>query len=220
MGEQRSGASRGMISSLRYDLLPRCIRCGIMLSMSTVTRSYRIRIYPNGAQERFLDRWFGAVRWLWNTALDIRSGAYRALGLKVTGNDVSKWLTQWKRTAGHEWLAEVPATVLTQILRDQDRAFGNFFARRARYPLAQAVAHERLAALPGYRCGLGGRLLEPAEAGAPEACRKPSQGRQARHGDPAPGCRWALPHLLLRRARSGALASRSAWTWGWSIWPR
>jgi putative transposase len=99
-----------------------------------VTRSYRIRAYPNGAQRRLLDRWFGATRWLWNTALDIRSEAYRTCGLTVTGNELSRWLTRWKRTAGHEWLAEVPATVLTQCLRDQDRAFTNFFARRARYP--------------------------------------------------------------------------------------
>jgi len=99
-----------------------------------VTRGYRIRAYPNGAQRRLLDRWFGASRWLWNTALAIRSEAYRCCGLTLTGNDVSRWLTQWKRTAGHEWLAEVPATALTQCLRDQDRAFGNFFARRARYP--------------------------------------------------------------------------------------
>jgi putative transposase len=104
------------------------------LSMSSITRSYRIRAYPNGAQRRLLDRWFGATRWLWNTALAIRSEAYRECGLSLTGNDLSRWLTQWKRTPGHEWLAEIPATVLTQGLRDQDAAFRNFFGGRARYP--------------------------------------------------------------------------------------
>jgi putative transposase len=102
--------------------------------MSTITRSYRIRAYPNGAQRRLLDRWFGATRWLWNTALEIRSAAYRECGLRLTGNDLSRWLTSWKRTAGHEWLAEVPATCLTQCLRDQDAAFRNFFQGRARHP--------------------------------------------------------------------------------------
>jgi putative transposase len=102
--------------------------------MAVVTRSYRIRTYPNGAQRRLLDRWLGASRWLWNTALEIRSEAYRECGLTLTGNDVSRWLTQWKRTAGHEWLSQVPATCLTQCLRDQDAAFRNFFAHRARYP--------------------------------------------------------------------------------------
>jgi putative transposase len=102
--------------------------------MGTITRSYRIRAYPNGAQRRLLDRWYGATRWLWNTALAIRSEAYRECGLTLTGNDLSIWLTSWKRTAGHEWLAEVPATCLTQCLRDQDAAFRNFFAGRTRYP--------------------------------------------------------------------------------------
>jgi putative transposase len=102
--------------------------------MATTPRSYRIRAYPNGAQQRMLDRWFGASRWLWNTALAIRSAAYRLFGLRLTGNDLSAWLTQWKRTRGHEWLAEVPATCLTQCLRDIDRAYANFFAKRARYP--------------------------------------------------------------------------------------
>ena len=102
--------------------------------MGSVTRSYRIRAYPNGAQRRLRDRWFGAYRWLWNTALEIRTEAYRECALTITGNDISRWLTQWKRTPGHEWLAQVPATCLTQCLRDQDRAFSNFYAGRARYP--------------------------------------------------------------------------------------
>ena len=107
---------------------------GYNFKIRTVTRSYRIRAYPNGAQRRLLHRWFGAARWLWNTALEIRSEAYRECGLTLTGNDVSRWLTQWKSTLGHEWLALVPATCLTQCLRDQDVAFRNFFAGRARYP--------------------------------------------------------------------------------------
>jgi putative transposase len=81
-----------------------------------------------------LDRWFGATRWLWNTALGIRSEAYRACGLTLTGNDISRWLTQWKRTVGHEWLSQVPSTCFTQCLRNQDTAFRKFFAGWTRYP--------------------------------------------------------------------------------------
>jgi len=102
--------------------------------MRRITRSYRIRSYPNGAQRRLRDRWFGAYRWLWNTSLEIRTAAYRECGLTLTGNDMSRWLTQWKGTQGHEWLKLVPATCLTQCLRDQDAAFRNFFAGRAQYP--------------------------------------------------------------------------------------
>jgi putative transposase len=100
--------------------------------MNLITRSYRLRVYPNGAQRRLLDRWFGATRWLWNTALEIRSEAYRTCGLSLTGIDL------WKRTAGHEWLTEMPATALTRCLRDQDRAFSRFFAMHAGYPRFKA----------------------------------------------------------------------------------
>src|SRR5258708_11523013 len=102
--------------------------------MRTISRGYRIRTYPNGAQRRLRDRWFGAYRWLWNTALEIRTAAYRECGLQLTSNDISRWLTQWKRTEGHEWLKLVPATCLTQCLRDQDAAFRNYFAGRAQHP--------------------------------------------------------------------------------------
>jgi len=51
--------------------------------MRSITRSYRIRAYPNGAQRRWLDRWFGATRWLWNTALEIRKSS----AVKRDGHD-------------------------------------------------------------------------------------------------------------------------------------
>jgi len=98
--------------------------------MRKITRSYRLRIYPNGAQRRLRDRWFGASRWLWNTALEIRTEAYQQCGLTLTGIDISRWLTQWKQTQGHEWLALVPATcqyalhdLTTRLTREFDLIF-------------------------------------------------------------------------------------------------
>src|ERR1700691_988128 len=87
--------------------------------MRTITRSYRIRSYPNGAQRRLRDRWFGAYRWLWNTALEIRTEAYRQCGLTLTGNEISRWLTQWKTTQGHEWLK---VEILVQVLAEEARS--------------------------------------------------------------------------------------------------
>ncbi len=101
---------------------------------ATIQRSYRIRVYPTAAQRAQLARWFGAARWVWNHALERRSKAYRRRGETVTGTDVSRAITALKRTRRYRWLNEIPASVLVQKLRDQDRAFANFFARRAKYP--------------------------------------------------------------------------------------
>ena len=101
---------------------------------ATIQRSYRIRVYPNAGQRAQLARWFGAARWTWNHALERRSKAYRRRGESVTGTDISRAITALKRTRRYGWLREVPGTVLVQKLRDQDRAFSNFFAGRAKYP--------------------------------------------------------------------------------------
>lgn len=104
------------------------------MSTKTVQRSHQFRVYPTAVQLALLAQWFGAARWVWNTALAWRSHGYQVLGERVSGVDFSRELTWLKKLEPLSWLASVPATILTQVLRDQDRAFANFFAKRARYP--------------------------------------------------------------------------------------
>lgn len=99
-----------------------------------IQRSYCFRIYPTAVQIVLLAQFFGAARWVGNAALAWRSHCYKELGEKVTGVDFSRELTWLKKLEPFAWLAAIPATVLTQVLRDQDRAFANFFAKRAKYP--------------------------------------------------------------------------------------
>ena len=101
---------------------------------SFVQRAYRYRFYPTAEQRLSFGAHFGAARWVWNRALEFRTKAYRRRGESVTGVDFSRLLTRLKRTARYGWLRDTPSTVLTQKLRDQDRAFANFFAGRAKYP--------------------------------------------------------------------------------------
>lgn len=104
------------------------------MAIITVQRSYQFRIYPSAVQLILLAQYFGAARWVWNTALAWRSHCYKVLGERVSGVDFSRELTFLKTLAPFAWLKAVPATILTQTLRDQDQAFSNFFAKRARYP--------------------------------------------------------------------------------------
>ena len=101
---------------------------------ASVQRAYRYRFYPTTEQRLRLEGWFGAARWAWNRSLEFRTKAYRRRRESVTGMDFSKLLTRLKHTARYGWLRGTPSTVLTQKLRDQDRAFANFFAGRAKYP--------------------------------------------------------------------------------------
>ena len=111
----------------------------------TIERAYRLRVYPTRRQQRVLGRLFGASRYVWNWALARRSQAYQTDKLKLNWVSLSREFTVLKALSETAWLGELPREPFNQVLRDQERAFGNFFAGRARYPrtwtppLCQAV---------------------------------------------------------------------------------
>src|SRR5205823_5065561 len=91
------------------------------------------RVYPNSAQKKQLAQDFGCARYVWNHALERRTKAYQEHGERLRGVDISREITSLKRRE-RPWLGEANSTVLTQVLRDQDHAFQNFFEGRAKYP--------------------------------------------------------------------------------------
>lgn len=99
-----------------------------------VKRAYRYRFYPTPEQASELNRTFGCVRFVWNWALADRTRRYRTLGESVGYHQLPAELTALKRTDDAAFLGEVSAIPLQQVLRHQQTAFNNFFAKRARYP--------------------------------------------------------------------------------------
>ncbi|MEV4073748.1 RNA-guided endonuclease TnpB family protein [Nonomuraea fuscirosea] len=60
--------------------------------------------------------------------------AYILQGRRVPYGESSARLTAWKRSAEYDFLSEVSSVPLQQALRHLQAAFGNFFAKRAKYP--------------------------------------------------------------------------------------
>jgi putative transposase len=99
-----------------------------------IERAYRMRIYPNKRQAKELARLGGACRYVWNWALARRTEAYRADGTRLNWIALSREFTELKTQSETAWLADLPREPFNQVLRDQERAFSNFFAKRADYP--------------------------------------------------------------------------------------
>ncbi len=97
-------------------------------------RAYRYRFYPTEGQAAQLSRTFGCVRLVYNRALETRTTAWNQEQRRVTYADTSALLTAWKASEEFGFLNEVSSVPLQQCLRHQQTAFGNFFAKRARYP--------------------------------------------------------------------------------------
>jgi putative transposase len=97
-------------------------------------RAYKFRFYPTGEQQRKLRQYFGTARWVWNSSLAWRSDLYKTFGESVTGVDFSRELTFLKSLEPFSWVKDVPSSIATQALRDQDKAFKGFFKSGHGYP--------------------------------------------------------------------------------------
>lgn len=100
----------------------------------TLNRAYRMRVYPSRAQARVLAQLLGATRHVWNWALERRSRAYREEGESLNWVALSRELTAYRGREDRAWLAALPREPFNQVLRNQERGFAAFFAKRSAYP--------------------------------------------------------------------------------------
>lgn len=97
-------------------------------------RAYKYRFYPTLEQETLLRKTVGCCRFIYNRALAVRSEAWTQRKEKLSGYDLIKRITGWKKEEETKWLAEVSITPLQQSVCNLEVAFQNFFAKRAKYP--------------------------------------------------------------------------------------
>jgi putative transposase len=88
---------------------------------------YQYRIYPTNLQKKHLAQLFGCVRVVFNDALAYCQEKYKNGEKKPNSIELSKRLTEIKKTEEKIWLGEVASIPLQQSLRDLDQAYQNFF---------------------------------------------------------------------------------------------
>jgi putative transposase len=103
-----------------------------------VRTAFKCRAYPTPGQAGNLARTFGCVRKVWNETLAWRHARWHVEGLGANVPEANAHLTTMKRLPEYAYLAEVSSVPLQQVLRTQQKAFANFFAKRARYPRFKA----------------------------------------------------------------------------------
>ncbi|MFB7325632.1 MULTISPECIES: RNA-guided endonuclease InsQ/TnpB family protein [unclassified Streptomyces] len=111
-----------------------------------VKRAFKYRFYPTDEQAAELSRTFGCVRLVYNKALQERTRAWYGEQRRISYVQSSAALTQWKKTEGFDFLAEVSSVPLQQALRHLQTAFANFFAKRAKYPRYKSRKKSRASA--------------------------------------------------------------------------
>ncbi|NHZ38526.1 RNA-guided endonuclease InsQ/TnpB family protein, partial [Massilia rubra] len=97
-------------------------------------QAYKYELMPDGEQERNMRRFAGSCRFVYNKALAMQKENHEA-GNKFIGYvAMAKQLTGWRNGPDTPWLKDAPCHPLQHALKDLERAYKNFFEKRADFP--------------------------------------------------------------------------------------
>lgn len=97
-------------------------------------KAFKIRLYPNKAQEQIMIRHIGSCRFIWNWALHEQQENYKKGNQILSYKSIAKRLTALKQKEENKWLYEVSNSSLQTVCRSLDKAFLSFFKGKTGYP--------------------------------------------------------------------------------------
>ena len=95
-------------------------------------QAFKFELRPNGEQLRNLRQFAGSCRFVYNKALALNVERYAKKEMRLGYAGWCALLPNWKME--HEFLSDVPAQALQQALKNLERAYTNFFQKRADFP--------------------------------------------------------------------------------------
>ena len=97
-------------------------------------QAFQYELMPHAETQRQLRRFAGSCRFVYNQALALQKANHEAGKKHLSYVTMAAWLPPWKREVGQEWLKDTPSQALQHALKHLDKAYQNFFAKRADYP--------------------------------------------------------------------------------------
>ena len=79
-------------------------------------------------------RFAGACRFVFNRALARQNENHEAGNKYIPYGKMASWLVEWKNATETQWLKDAQSQPLQQSLKDLERAYKNFFRKRAAFP--------------------------------------------------------------------------------------
>lgn len=95
-------------------------------------QAFKFELMPDGEPRRDMRRFAGARRFVYNKALALQKENYATGGKFIGYVAMANLLPKWKDE--FPWLRESPSHTLQQSLKDAERAYTNFFEKRAAFP--------------------------------------------------------------------------------------
>ncbi|UIA85012.1 transposase [Erwinia tracheiphila] len=97
-------------------------------------QAFKFQLRPNSQQERDMRRFAGACRFVFNRSLALQNENHEAGNKYISYAKMTVWLVEWKKEPDTQWLKASPSQPLQQALKALERAYKNFFQKRALFP--------------------------------------------------------------------------------------
>ncbi|EJH3236349.1 transposase [Escherichia coli] len=97
-------------------------------------QAFKFQLRPGGQQEREMRRFAGACRFVFNRALALQNENHEAGNKYIPYGKMASWLVEWKNATETQWLKDSLSQPLQQSLKGLERAYKNFFQKRAAFP--------------------------------------------------------------------------------------
>jgi putative transposase len=88
-------------------------------------KAYKYRLYPTEKQKAFLEKHFGACRFIYNLALETKINAYKSYGVNLSRFELQKQMVELKQDL--PWLKDISSRALISALINLDDAYKSFF---------------------------------------------------------------------------------------------
>ena len=100
-----------------------------------IQKAFKYRLITTPEQELLLRQHAGCCRYIWNKALALQKYLLHSGERKLGYADLCKEISAWKQKADLDFLKDAPSQALQQSMKDMDRAYGNYFSKRAKAPV-------------------------------------------------------------------------------------
>lgn len=97
-------------------------------------KGYKYRIYPNKYQITQIACILGCCRFVYNYFLSLRKEVYASEKRNISQYECMRLLTQLKQEKDYLWLVGIDSMALQEAIKDLNKAYVNFFEKRAGYP--------------------------------------------------------------------------------------
>lgn len=97
-------------------------------------QAFKYELQPKGQQAGLMNRFAGSCRFVFNKALALQKENHATGEKFINYVAMAKRLTAWRNGDETPWLKDAPVHPLQHALKDLERAYKNFFAKRAEFP--------------------------------------------------------------------------------------